>query len=199
MKQKEVQPGDNQVNFVFCGEIRAEKGIQELFQGFRKAVDQLRSSETLITLDLYGQINPEYLEEFNRLQMEFKDEKIKYHGYLTHQELMNRLPGYDVLVLPTYLPTEGYPGVIIEGMSFGLPVITTRWRALPEIVKDGRNGLLVETHNPEDLAEKLVNITQDSQQRSFLGNNARDEAQKYDVDIVLPDLCDLIGLSNSLK
>jgi glycosyltransferase involved in cell wall biosynthesis len=193
-RRSSAQSKLDQVRFVFCGEVRAEKGIQELFLGFQNAADKLRQKDIYISLDIFGQINSTFQETFNRLLEEFKSAGVIYNGYLTHPELMERLPQFDVLVLPTYLPTEGYPGVIIEGMSFGLPVIASRWRALPELVIEGRNGLLIEPQNHADLAEKMMEIARDDQLRSFLGSNAREEALNYDVNTVLPDLCKLIGL-----
>jgi len=59
----------------------------------------------------------------------------------------------DILVLPSLW--EGYGIVLLEAMSFGLPVIATRVGGIPEIVSDGRNGLLVEAGNVPDLARAM--------------------------------------------
>lgn len=50
---------------------------------------------------------------------------------------------YDALVLPTYYDTEGHPGVLIEAMHAGVPVITTQVRTFPELITHGVNGFLL--------------------------------------------------------
>ncbi len=184
----------NTVRYIYCGEIRKEKGIQELILAFKDLQKKLADSNRRATLDLYGQTNPNFQDIFDGLLKDAQDANVHYQGYLDHSDLMSKLADYDVLILPTYLPTEGYPGVIIEAMSVGLPVLTTRWRALPEIVVDGKNGLLAEPMNREDLVEKLVTLTLDDELRKALGSKAFQEADQFDTEVVLPGLCSLIGL-----
>jgi glycosyltransferase involved in cell wall biosynthesis len=56
---------------------------------------------------------------------------------------------------------DGIPNVLVEAMACGLPVVTTAISGIPEVVKDGVNGLLVPTENPEALADALMRISQD--------------------------------------
>ncbi len=68
----------------------------------------------------------------------------------------------DVLVLPTYYPTEAQPLVLLEAMNAGTPVISTAHSGIPEMVKDGREGFLVPPQSPQAIAhalEKLTNVT----------------------------------------
>lgn len=55
---------------------------------------------------------------------------------------------------------DGIPNVLVEAMACGLPAVTTGISGIPEIVKDGINGLLVPTENPEALADALIHIHQ---------------------------------------
>lgn len=182
------------VRFVFCGELRKEKGIQELLMAFRDIQEKLIDTGRRVSLDLFGQINPAFQELFKSLMIKSGNGNIQYNGYLDHSDLMGKLAEFDVLILPTFLPTEGYPGVIIEAMSVGLPILTTRWRAIPEIVIDGKNGLLSEPKDQAGLLENIIKLTLNDELRSELGANARKEAEKFDAGAVLPVLCNLIGL-----
>ena len=101
--------------FVYIGQIIPNKGIDLLLQ--------LAKNRTDITVTIYGPIlDPQY-------------ENIKkehcYHGVLAPKDVSNALSKYDVLLLPTFHPGEGYPGIIIEAFSEGLPVISTEWLAIP--------------------------------------------------------------------
>jgi len=63
---------------------------------------------------------------------------------------------FDVFVLSTHY--EGHPLVILEAMSFGLPVVATRISSIPEVIKEGKNGLLVNPEDANDLAQALRKI-----------------------------------------
>ena len=131
-----------QKRFIFLGHVTPKKGIDY----FLEAAEQLGDE---YTLDIFGPIRSEkYHEVFEK--------NSQYQGVLNREEVLPTLRKYDVLVLPTFYRGEGYPGAIIEAYSIGLPVITTYWRAIPEIVEEGINGRLI---LPQD-TEELVNAIQ---------------------------------------
>lgn len=71
-------------------------------------------------------------------------------GPVPYESMPAIYAGIDVLVLPSH--TEGLPRVVLEAQATGTPVIATRVGGLPEIVNDGKTGLLVNAHDPADLA-----------------------------------------------
>jgi glycosyltransferase involved in cell wall biosynthesis len=66
---------------------------------------------------------------------------------------------HDVLVLPSI--SEGFGLVILEALSCGLPVVTTRNSGGPEVVRDGREGYFVPIRSAEAIAEKLELLARD--------------------------------------
>jgi len=74
---------------------------------------------------------------------------------------------YDLFVLPT-LPGEGIPRVLLEAMSAGLPIVTTRVAGIPGLVMHGANGLLVEQPTAEALAGEMGRIIRDRSLRRGL-------------------------------
>jgi glycosyltransferase involved in cell wall biosynthesis len=183
---------DRVVRFVYVGEVRREKGIQELIHAFRRARDMLQSNHISITLDIFGPTKSDFHDTFYDLLN--SSEHITYHGYVDHAVLIEQLGHFDALVLPTYFPSEGYPGVVLEAMSFGLPVIATRWRSIPEIVIHEENGLLCEPRDIDGLANCMIRIALGDQLRRHLGEKAREVARQFDVNVILPRLCALCGL-----
>jgi glycosyltransferase involved in cell wall biosynthesis len=61
----------------------------------------------------------------------------------------------DIFCFPTYYPAEVQPTCVAEALAFGLPVITTRWRAVPEMLPADYPGL-VDIKSPHQIAEKLL-------------------------------------------
>ena len=76
--------------------------------------------------------------------------------------------------------SENQPITIIEAMAKGLPIIGVRARGLPDIIKD--NGLLANPNDPEDLAQKVVELLSDKVKREKMSQEYQKMAQEYSVD-----------------
>jgi len=98
---------------------------------------------------------------------------LEEHVMLTgfRSDVANLLNCSDVVVLSS--ETESAPLTLLEGMSSGLPVIATRVGGIPEIVDDGVNGFLVQSKNPEAIAERILDLNADPELRRRLGAAAR--------------------------
>ena len=60
-------------------------------------------------------------------------------------------------MFPTFYQNENQPVNLIEAMAYGLPVITTRWRSLPEMLPANYSGL-VDSHSPQQIADALEQL-----------------------------------------
>ena len=79
----------------------------------------------------------------------------------------------DIFVFPTYYETFGL--VILEAMEYKLPVISTNEGGIPDIVKDGENGLICEKQNPYSLADCIAKLLDDEELRVKMGNAGYDK------------------------
>ena len=77
----------------------------------------------------------------------------------------------DILVLPSFM--EGLPLVIIEAMALGKPVVSSGVAGIPELVRDGENGLLVPPSHWQALAEAMVTLAANGDLRERLGAAGR--------------------------
>jgi sugar transferase (PEP-CTERM/EpsH1 system associated) len=87
------------------------------------------------------------------------------------------LAACDVFVLPSLW--EGMPNVVLEAMAVGLPVVATQVGGVPEIVLDGKTGLLVPPGDSETLAQALIRLLRDLDLRSRMGRAGRRRVEQY--------------------
>ena len=66
-----------------------------------------------------------------------------------------------MFVLPSYYNLEAQPITIIEAMAFGCAVYATDYRGIPEILEDRVNGEFIKPKDPQDIFEKLTDITRE--------------------------------------
>jgi len=89
----------------------------------------------------------------------------------------NYLKAFDVFVLPSV--KEGFPYTILEAQAAGLPIVATRVGALPEIIRDGENGILLESKNPQMLADKIKLLLTDQNLYQRIKNNTRIDQNSF--------------------
>ncbi len=80
----------------------------------------------------------------------------KFLGSVTHSELPVYMNAADVLCLPSR--NEGCPNVILEAHACGLPVIASRTGGIPELITEGKTGIMVEKENPPALKEAILSF-----------------------------------------
>jgi len=149
---------------IFLGHITRLKGPLILLRAL-KFLPQICDQQ--VTCDFYGPIHNEIHDEF--LQELESIPNAYYCGVTAPGSGPQLISQYDALVLPTYYDTEGHPGVIIEAMHAGVPVISTRVRTFPELITDGLNGFLVPQMDSQALAESIRLLAVDPDLRKKMG------------------------------
>ena len=81
----------------------------------------------------------------------------------------------DIFTLPSFYPLEAFPGVLLEAMAYGLPIVATDHAAIPDIVIHDRTGYIVPPRNAASLADALLSLISDPQLRQKMGKAAREE------------------------
>jgi len=93
-------------------------------------------------------------------------------GPLPNRDVLALYPLADVVVVPSVIP-DALSRVILEAMAAARPVVATRVGGTPELIEDGKTGLLVERNDPEGLARALCTLLEDESLRQGLGAAAR--------------------------
>jgi len=153
------------------GTLMREKGTLELLEALPLVVKHIPDLKAVFAGAWY---RPE--EQSKAIQI------IRQHGLESHTEFigpvapsakLDVLKKADAFVMPTSYKYEGHPYVILEAMSAGLPVVSTKVGCIPETVIDGENGFILNPGDTKKLAEKLVLLLRDEGLRKKMGQASR--------------------------
>ena len=101
-----------------------------------------------IIIDLYGPIEEGYKDVFfNKIK---NITMLNYLGVVQPTDVYSTFSNYDLSVLPTKYPGEGFPGSVLDSYTSAVPVIVSKWRHLPEFVKHGKTGFIFNLDNEEE-------------------------------------------------
>jgi glycosyltransferase involved in cell wall biosynthesis len=108
-----------------------------------------------------------------------------FPGY--QEEVGPFFSAFDVFVLPS--ANEGTPVTAIEALASGCPVVATRVGGIPDVVRDGEDGFLVDPGAVDDLAERLARLAADPALRARMGAAGRARVfTRYAVDRLIDDV-----------
>jgi glycosyltransferase involved in cell wall biosynthesis len=94
---------------------------------------------------------------------------------------------FDAFVLPS--GNEGTPVTTIEALAAGRPVVATRVGGVPDVVRDGEDGFLVDPGDIEELADRLATLAGDAELRERMGASGREHVlPRYAVDRLVDDV-----------
>jgi glycosyltransferase involved in cell wall biosynthesis len=103
-------------------------------------------------------------------------------GTQPHDRVIDEYRHADLFVLGCEVASngdrDGIPNVFLESMAMGVPVLATRVSAIPELVEDGRTGLLVEPGQPEAMAASMVRLLIDQDMRHRIITAARRQVRE---------------------
>ena len=138
---------------LYIGLCLREKGLFDAVEAVRLANKRGVARFTISVAGTFWRRDEE--EEFLELSKAAGAEAhIKYLGFVTGEEKQRLFEESDCLVFPTYYNAESFGLVLVEAMAHGLPVITTNWRMIPEVLPQGYPGL-VAPRAPDQIAVRL--------------------------------------------
>jgi glycosyltransferase involved in cell wall biosynthesis len=104
-------------------------------------------------------------------------DRVYFAGQRSKEETFGLMSACDLFVLnSTY---EGFPHVVLEAMSAGLPVVATEVGGTPELVRDGENGLLIAANANGALSKTLMKLVTSSEERQRLAAGAQETTQRF--------------------
>ena len=146
------------VQVLYIAHCSREKGLFAALQGVRHANAALVAEGSPLRFKLFAAgsfVSHAEQAEFERLQAlpEFAGD-VEHLGFVAGEKKDRVLREADVFCFPTVYLGENQPVNLIEAMAYGLPILTTRWRSLPEMFPAGYPGL-VDDQAPDKVAGVL--------------------------------------------
>ncbi len=156
--------------FVFISRVTPTKGIDTI-------IEAVKNLPRDYIIDIYGPLDERFYKKEH-----FDKFKINYYGSISADEVIPTLLRYDVLLLPTFHPGEGYPGIVIEALSVGLPVISTKWNAIEELITDEISGKIIPIKSSQALTKAIQSFTPENY--PLFSKNALDSFANFNSDLV---------------
>ncbi|MFL2095838.1 glycosyltransferase family 4 protein [Marinilactibacillus psychrotolerans] len=182
------------MKLVYFSRVLKEKGVELAIQ----AVNEINRNKVHVKLDIIGPINEEYKLYFQKIIGE-QGEDIKYKGFLEPNEIHEVLSKYDAMIFPTYFESEGFPGAVIDAYIAGLPVLASDWKYNKEFVIDQYTGIIFKVKDVEDIILKIKYLLANPEIVLSLRENCINQAFKYHVNSVFPELIRDMGLESNSK
>lgn len=161
------------LHLLFVGYITSRKGVDTLIDSFRVLVIDYGIHNLI--LDLVGDTtrDPSFFREISQsCETAGIRDKVCIHGRVASDELEKLYAMADIFVFPSLW--EGFGMVLIEAMYNRLPIVATNAGAIPFLVKDGQNGILVPVKDSEKLAKSIKKLIESPElRRSFGESNYR--------------------------
>ncbi|HFS66603.1 MAG TPA: glycosyltransferase family 1 protein [Flavobacteriia bacterium] len=182
---KWIEKNREKKHIIFLSKIRKGKGVLLLLE----AVSKLKDYN--LALEYYGPIEEAFKEEF--------EERIAQYDFAIYKriaqpdEVQKIISNADIFVFPT-LFDEGLPGVLVEASFTGVPMITSRFKACEEYIKDDFNGLIVEQNNQEELIDAMKKLLNSRQLQKNLSSNFLQSSHQFNIDVLIKKL--LTNLTN---
>lgn len=143
---------NNRKNLVgYIGILSESKGVKQIVKSIPLVLEKYPRVEFFI-----GGTGPCY-PEIRQMILDYKlSGKVELTGWIPNSEVPEYLNRLKLLVLPSV--SEGLPNIVIEAMACGTPVLATSVGAIPDIIRDGENGFIMENNSPECIARNIIRV-----------------------------------------
>ena len=174
---------DRRQNLVYLGWLIREKGIEDLLA----VLPQLVRSFPSVQVRLCGPYGARWVRAVVH-SLGIVD-AVRVDDWVQGSEKTDLLARARVLVLPSY--SEGLPIVLLEAMASGTPCVATSVGGIPEVVKDGATGYLVDPGDRAALGDRIERLFSDDEAWKRMSESALSSARRYDARAVSAQLVDV--------
>ena len=190
VESNSIENNPPKVKFLFLGHISQRKGCFELIEVAKKLKEK-KTSDFLIQIGGNGETqNLQKLINENKLAS-----NVEFLGWVSGEEKIKLLQESHVYILPSY--NEGLPVSILEAMSYGLPVISTKVGGIPEMIENSISGFIINPGDMEGLQDSMDFFIRNRMEISKMGYSSRKIVEKKFASNIIKE--ELNGLYKQLN
>ena len=145
--KKELNERKNLVGYV--GRLSLEKGVMNFVKAIPLILEKSNNIEFLMGGG--GTLQSKIKDELMKNNL---SQKVKQTGWIPDNEIVDYFNELKLFILPSY--SEGLPHTVLKVMACGTPVLATPVGGIPDIIKDGETGFIMEDNSPECIAENVI-------------------------------------------
>jgi glycosyltransferase involved in cell wall biosynthesis len=162
----------------YIGRLSPEKGVTN----FAKAIPLILKQKDNLKFLIGG--NGVLFDEIkNELKNNGSYEKVEFTGWIPHDELPDYLNELKLIILPSY--SEGLPAIVQEGMACGAVVLATPVGGIPDLIKDGETGFILEDNSPECIAENVIRALEHPNLDEIVKNARKLIENEYSYEVLV--------------
>jgi glycosyltransferase involved in cell wall biosynthesis len=149
--------------------FKNKKGLEVLLCAFSMLLQRYPTAHLLLA----GFVIPEEQDRFERFITKYNlEHKITITGRISRQDALRYLRNMDVFAFTSL--HDGCPNTVLEAMLAGIPIVATRSGAVPELIEDGKHGLLVRPGSATELCEAMASMLDTGTDQYRYGEQARE-------------------------
>ena len=159
---------------LFVGTLSLYKGPDVLLKAMPKVIKNIPNAKLVFVGS--GPMRKGLEIRLRKLGVE---RHVKFAGFVEEGLKPLYYKAADVFCLPSTMNTESFGIVNLEAMACGVPIVASKIGGVPDVVKDGENGLLVPSSDSEALADAIVYLLENQDVREKMGKNGRRKVEDY--------------------
>ena len=170
---------------LFVGRLEAVKGVDVLLRAFARVRRAHPDAELVIIGD------GERRDDLEQLADDLgTTDAVRFCGWTGEAEVRSALATSTALVIPSVWP-ENLPTVALEAMGVGRAIVASRVGGMPELVEDGRTGLLTKPYDVGELASALDTLLGNPALARRMGEAAHSQSELFSISRFIPTVVDL--------
>lgn len=165
-------PEDGIIKILSVGRLVEKKGMKYLIDAVKKVYEQYSSIRLCIAGE--GKLRSQLEAQVEQLQL---GEVVTFLGEVSQAEVIHEMQQSHLFVLASTTTSEGnqegIPNVLKEAMASGLPVVSTKHAGIPELVRHGKSGFLVNERDSAAMSDSLLWLINNPDQWNKIGKEGR--------------------------
>ncbi len=172
-----IRQEQRRLRVLFLGALNEGKGVIDVIRCAKLVKEQGFDIEFYL---VGSWASEEFRHEAESLVLsEGLESVVSFPGSKKGSEKWQAYADADVFMFPSHYQSENFPLVLIEAMAFSLPVISTNWRGIPQLVGESESAILCNINAPDQYANALEELWKNPAKRQQMGGAARKHYEEH--------------------